>query len=284
MEPIEETRTWAEGRARELVATRLARGGACGDHPSADRWRSLLEETLATSDAARMASLVSELADLGADGVEAREWLPRRPQSPGSQVGTLLAHDHEPAPPTPTPAGDQTRRRPQRLSRNGLFGAARTAAIAIIVGLVVKALLVQVFFVPSSSMAPTLNPGERVAVDKLLYRLDGIDRGDVIVFDAPDGQAHDTLVKRVVATGGDEVAASGGHLTLNGETVEEPYLPDGTVTLDFGPVAVPNGHLFVLGDNRMDSLDSRMFGAIPSDAVIGRPLLRVWPPSNIGPL
>jgi signal peptidase I len=121
----------------------------------------------------------------------------------------------------------------------------------------------------SHSMAPTINRGDRVLVDKVGWRLGGLGRGDLIVFTSPvDGER---LVKRVVAVGGDTVAIDDAFLVINGRRVSEPYVDhsriDGTY---FGTFTVPPGHLFVLGDNRFGSIDSRVFGPIPVDAVTGR--------------
>ena len=270
LEPIDDARAWGEATARELIAVRLARGGRGGDHPNALRWQELVESTLEEQHPARVASLLAALAELGADGVEAGEWLPKRPR--------LATRPPAPAPAPPVQADPTPPRR-----RFSTFG--RIAA-ALVVGLLLKTFVVQVYAIPSSSMEPTLSPGERLAVDKITFRLTGVDRGDVVVFRAPAPgiTPHDTLVKRAVAVGGDTVAAIDGVLLVNGEVADEPYLADGEVTFDFDALVVPDGHLFVMGDHRVESVDSRSFGPIDEDLVIGRPAVRLWPLGDIGPL
>ena len=283
VESVEESRAWGEATARELIAIRLAQGGAAGDHPSALRWRRMVEQTLADEHPARVVSLLTALADLGVDGVEAGEWLPKRPRLPMRPPAAETIPSAElPA----TGAGRPAAAPPAGAPPRGRFATAARIGAALVVGLLLKTFVVQVYAIPSSSMEPTLNPGERLAVDKVSFRLAGIERGDMVVFRAPAPglTPHDTLVKRVVALGGDEVEAVGGVLLVNGSVVHEPYLAPEATTLDFGPVVVPDGDLFVLGDHRLDSLDSRSFGSIDADLVIGRPLLRLWPLGDVGPL
>lgn len=148
----------------------------------------------------------------------------------------------------------------------------RWAAVALVaVVLTLRVFVLGWYPATSHSMAPTINRGDRVLVDKAGWRLGGLGRGDLIVFASPvDGER---LVKRVVAVAGDTVAIDDAFLVVNGRRVSEPYVDhsriDGTY---FGTVTVPPGHLFVLGDNRFGSIDSRVFGPIPVDAVTGRVL------------
>jgi len=179
--------------------------------------------------------------------------------------------------------------------------------IALIVAIVIKTFLVQAFFIPSASMNPTLVEGDRVMVNKLAYRFGEPGRGDVIVFDNPL-QADDedesvlaalvrhvaeslgisspdtALIKRVIALEGESLAIVDGAVLIDGVAIDEPYLPPGTQMRDFGPVEVPEGHVFVMGDNRGASQDSRRFGTIPEDEIIGRAFVKVWPPSRWGGL
>ena len=156
---------------------------------------------------------------------------------------------------------------------------------ALVVALVIKTFLFQAFYIPSSSMEPTLEVGDRVLVNKLSYRLHDVNRGDVVVFGRPESEAAADvrdLIKRVVGLPGERIEAREGVVLVDGEVLEEPYLADGAVTGDFGPEEVPDGHVFVMGDNRGDSRDSRVFGAITEDSIVGRAFYRVWPPSSIG--
>jgi len=152
--------------------------------------------------------------------------------------------------------------------------------LPVVVLLLVRAFVAEPFQIPSTSMVPTLAPGEHVLADKLAYRLHGPRRGDLVVFRRP--QTNEVLLKRVVAVAGQRVGIADGVLVVDGRRPAEPYVHDKRL-LDsqyFGPVTVPRGSIFVLGDRRSDSIDSRRFGAVPVDDVIGRVDARIWPPSR----
>lgn len=155
---------------------------------------------------------------------------------------------------------------------------------ALLIALVIKTFLLQAFFIPSSSMVSTLNIGDRVLVNKLSYDFHDVNRGDIIVFERPAGEADSgitDLIKRVVGLPGDTVQGQNGQVLINGEPLDEPYLDDGVTTGDFDPIEVPEGHLFMMGDNRGDSRDSRFFGPIEEDTIVGRAFFRVWPLGDI---
>jgi signal peptidase I len=179
--------------------------------------------------------------------------------------------------------------------------------VALVVAIVIKTFLVQVFWIPSGSMRDTLLEGDRVVVNKLAYRFGEPHRGDVIVFDNPEAadtggetvfgallrhvveslgvSSPDTvLIKRVVAVGGETVAILGGRVVVDGVAIDEPYVREGSTMPDFGPITVGAGYVFVMGDNRNSSTDSRIFGPIPEGRIVGKAFLRVWPPSRLGGL
>lgn len=172
--------------------------------------------------------------------------------------------------------------------------------VALLLAVLIKTFVVQAFFIPSGSMLETLQIDDRVLVSKLSYVWGSPERGDVIVFDDPRGESGEAeslggkvwrnlaesigirtpqseFIKRVIAVGGDTVEGRGGIVYVNEEATEEPYLPRYAVTDDFGPTAVPEGELFVMGDNRGDSIDSRSFGPIPESEVVGRAFVVMWP-------
>jgi signal peptidase I len=197
----------------------------------------------------------------------------------------------------------EPQRRPWRRRSWVLFG--------IWVGLFVGALVLtprfvaQIGVVHSNSMLPAFETGDRVLVEKMTTRFGELSRGSVVVLSNPDAaitsamsdgvvavsasQAappiEDVLVlKRIIAIGGDVVEMRDRELLVNRRPVVEPYLAPDVVTPDFGPVTVPNGHLFVLGDNRNASRDSRDYGTVPDGEVVGRVIMRLWPPSRWGRL
>ena len=183
---------------------------------------------------------------------------------------------------------------------------------ALLVALVIKAFLFQAFYIPSSSMEPTLHVGDRVIVNKLSYRMHDVNRGDIVVFRRPsaatqtvsiqgcDGQQVqinrastftddkvDDLIKRVVALPGETVERrEDGHIYVNGNLLSEPYLPTDRSTPAFlfrtQCIKVPDNEVFVLGDNRQNSQASNAFGPIEESLIVGRAFVRVWPLGSFG--
>lgn len=158
---------------------------------------------------------------------------------------------------------------------------------ALAVALVIQAFLFQAFYIPSESMEPTLQTGDRVLVNKLSYDLHDVNRGDVVVFERPPNEppseVHD-LIKRVVGLPGDTVEGVDGVVLVNGEPLDESYLASGTITSPFSAVVVPEDHVFVMGDNRGNSRDSRFFGPIDESLIVGRAFVIVWPLGRVGGL
>ncbi len=161
---------------------------------------------------------------------------------------------------------------------------------AVLVAVLIKTFLVQAFRIPSESMVPTLEIGDRVLVNKLSYRAHDINRGDVVVFTRPPGLPAgpgepEDLIKRVIGVPGDTVQAKDGSMYVNGKLLEEPYLPPGTSTVNLDkPVTLQEGQAWVMGDNRNNSQDSRVFGPIQTSTVIGRAFTIMWPPGRIASL
>jgi signal peptidase I len=181
--------------------------------------------------------------------------------------------------------------RPRRTSstRNTLEWVAVIVG-AVVVALLIKTFVAQAFRIPSDSMVPTLLNGDRVLVNKLSYDLHDINRGDVVVFNRPDGLPAspgepEDLIKRVIGLPGDELVTRDGDVYVNGRLLTEPYLPEGTTSAGIDePFVVPDGEVFVMGDNRQNSSDSRVFGPVPADSVVGRAFVVMWPPGRISAL
>jgi signal peptidase I len=177
--------------------------------------------------------------------------------------------------------------------------------VALVVTLLVKGLLAQAFFIPSASMEPQLMVHDRVIVSRTSYRLHDPHRGDIVVFPSPAAtptrhgligglvqdlldtvalgdRSDDELIKRVIGLPGDVVEGRDGHVVIDGKTLREPYLTASVRTDDFGPVTVPKGRVFVMGDNRTNSHDSRFddIGPIKITSIVGRAIARVWPPGR----
>ena len=152
---------------------------------------------------------------------------------------------------------------------------------AAVLSLVIITFVIQAFYIPSGSMEPTLMINDRILVAKFLYRFEPVARGDVIVFRYPLNQQRD-FVKRVVGQPEDRVQLKEGVVYVNENRISETGY---TIKPDFGnygPVTVPSGQYFVLGDNRNNSEDSRFFGYVPRANIIGRAVFIYWPPQRIG--
>ena len=178
--------------------------------------------------------------------------------------------------------------------------------IALVVAVLIKTFFVQAFYIPSGSMIPALEINDRVLVNKLSPRFGAPNRGDVIVFDSPSGSSDRgsfpgnifrsvgesigvvsrdaDLIKRVIGLPGEVVEIRDNVVFVDGVELDEPYLAEGARMADMAAVTVPAAELFVMGDNRSFSSDSRAFGTIPEEEVVGRAFAKVWPPARWGGL
>ncbi|PTM59080.1 signal peptidase I [Desmospora activa] len=149
-------------------------------------------------------------------------------------------------------------------------------AIAVILALVIRTFIFSPFSVSGPSMLSTLHNGDLVIVNKVIYHFHDPKPGEVIVFHASENKDY---IKRVIAMPGQTVSAQNNVVRVDGESIDEPYIDNGNRTADFGPVEVPPGHIFVMGDNRMNSSDSRdsSLGTVPLDQVVGRADVIFWP-------
>ena len=155
---------------------------------------------------------------------------------------------------------------------------------AIVVAWLIKTFIIQPFYIPSSSMEPTLLPGDRVLVSKFTYRFGQPDPGDVIVFAAPQARdvAEQDFIKRIVAVPGMSVEVENGKLLIDGKVQTETYIKPDNINSNFGPSTVPAGKVFVMGDNRPNSKDSRFFGPIDKRELVGKAFFVYWPPGRGG--
>ena len=163
--------------------------------------------------------------------------------------------------------------------------------VALAVAIVIRVFLLQQFYISGPSMETTMFSDNRVLVNKLAYRLGEIDRGDVVVFDRaiPNGNEiqHDDLIKRVIALGGETVSISKCVVFIDGVELSEPYLPkrdtemtdpgDRCSTVDMEAIVLETDEIFLMGDNRPQSFDSRMFGPIKKELIIGQAFVLLWP-------
>jgi signal peptidase I len=161
--------------------------------------------------------------------------------------------------------------------------------LALVVAVVVRTYVFQTFYIPSGSMEPTLMIGDRIIVDKLAFDFHPVERGDIVVFRRPPGERRECagpevtdLVKRVIGLPTETISARGGKVYITGKPLAEPWLPaQYAYTAPFGPVKIPKGDYFMMGDHRTNSCDSRYWGPLPSSYIVGEVVMRIWPPSRI---
>ena len=175
---------------------------------------------------------------------------------------------------------------------------------ALVIAVVIKTFLVQPFWIPSESMVPTIEVNDRVMVNKLAYKWGEPQRGDVVVFRDPREdeveesipeavirsvleavgirtRGREDLIKRVIGLPGETVEVKDNHVVINGTPIEEPYLVD-VFMPDEPPITIGDDQVFVMGDNRNASFDSRRFGPIPLDDLVGQAFVTIWPLSRFG--
>lgn len=152
-----------------------------------------------------------------------------------------------------------------------------TILIAVVLVIVIRAFVLDTRLVPTTSMVPTIMPGDRLFVEKVSHRLTGLNRGDVVVFEPPPSSAlTDDLIKRLIALPGDSVEVKDGQLYINGIPQDEPYIAE-KIEYNLEAKEIPPGKLFVLGDNRNGSYDSHEWGFVDIESVEGKALITYWP-------
>jgi signal peptidase I len=218
---------------------------------------------------AELAALGSELAALGVSLQAATQILgppsAREVQRPAEGVGAA-----------------ETRRWSESRLVRVVLETGIVVVAAVVLAMLIQLFLVKPFFIPSASMVPTLQQGDRVLVNRLAYEFGGgPQRGDVVVFLSPV-PGYTDLIKRVVALGGDRVAVREGKLWIDGKAQVEPYVNGGATAGSMPEQTIPPGKVFVMGDNRNDSADSRVFGAIGENTIVGKAMAVYWPLGHFG--
>ncbi|HWI54694.1 MAG TPA: signal peptidase I [Desulfobacteria bacterium] len=172
-----------------------------------------------------------------------------------------------------------------RSSETGYFirEVAESVIVAVLLALIIRFFLFQPFFIPSGSMEPTLKKGDRIVVSKITYRLSEPKRGDIIVFKYPVNPKRD-FIKRLIGLPGETLEVKNSQVYIDGKVLEQSFLPKGLTYNNFGPVKIPEKQYFMMGDNRNNSEDSRFWGTLPEENIIGRAMFVYWPFDRAGRL
>ncbi|HEY9808047.1 MAG TPA: signal peptidase I [Halomicronema sp.] len=174
---------------------------------------------------------------------------------------------------------------PQQNTENPWIEALKTVGLSVILAFGIRAFVAEARYIPSGSMEPTLQINDRLIVDKLSYNFAIPQRGDIVVFNPTETlekqNFHDAFIKRVIGLPGEKVEVKGGRVFINDKALREQYIAD-EPNYQYGPVTVPDGQYLVLGDNRNNSYDSHYWGYVPREKIIGRAVVRFWPPNRVG--
>lgn len=193
--------------------------------------------------------------------------------TPQETSGVLTSEE----PPSPT------QKKPRR---RALIEWSAIIVIAVLVSFLMRTYAFQTFYIPSGSMEPTLQVGDRIIVDKLAVSWGTINIGDVVVFKAPPaencGEVVTDLVKRVIGIPGDTLTSRGNTIYVNGKALDEKWPHTEPLGQPIGHVHLKANQYFMMGDNHSDSCDSRMWGPVPRSDIIGKAFVRIWPLSRIG--
>lgn len=213
--------------------------------------------------------------------------------------------EDSPSTESPTESHDQTQHnesasQPSRKRRSKSLELVETIVVALLLAIFIRATLAEARFIPSGSMIPSLLVGDRLIVEKVSYYFSDPQRGDIVVFYPPDpslepqgSTAHfmrwlgftrqAAYIKRVVGLPGESIRIEEGQVFINGKALEENYTNSAYPDFDNMPAqTIPEDHYFMMGDNRGNSRDSRVWGTLPEDNIIGRTMLRFWPLNRFG--
>jgi signal peptidase I len=183
-------------------------------------------------------------------------------------------------------------------SNRWIVELAGVVVVALVVAFLLRTFVIATYSIPSGSMEPTLQVGDRIVVNKLSYHLHGVDRSNIVVFSTPPnedcaGPPVADLVKRVIGLQGETISVSGGNVFINGRLLPEPWLPASEQGRTYPgpspepyslhhPFRIPKGDVYMMGDNRTLSCDSRYWGPIKESTIVGKVDLRIWPLSRLG--
>lgn len=207
-----------------------------------------------------------------------------RPDTPHSDLPENL---------TPMPhEEDKSIAQPEKKARveheeNPWLEIVKTIGLAAVMAIGIRSFVAEARYIPSGSMEPTLQINDRLFIEKISYRFNPPERGDIIVFRPTDTlkqenpELKDAFIKRVIGTPGDVVEVRNEKVFINGEMIEEDYIA-APPEYEWGPETVPEDSYLVLGDNRNNSYDSHYWGFVPRENIIGRAAVRFWPPDRIG--
>ena len=177
---------------------------------------------------------------------------------------------------------------------NSILKDLRNLLIWVILALIIRWQVIEPRWIPSGSMLPTLHIEDKILVEKLSFKLNLREdisdlRDKIIIFNAPDtliNEGYDSstaLIKRVIGIPGDKIEIKEGQLYVN-DIIQTKYLTDKNINYSIGPLIVPKKSLWVMGDNRNNSMDSHIWGFLPYEKVIGQAILRYWPLNDFGPI
>lgn len=195
-------------------------------------------------------------------------------------------------------ASEASANQPKKKKRSRPFELVETIIVAFLLAIMIRATLAEARFIPSGSMIPSLLVGDRLIVEKLTYYFSSPQRGDIVVFYPPDPYApplngsqrflrwlgftsEAAYIKRVIGLPGETIAVEDGKVMINGQPLSENYIKEPPAQ-DHEPVVIPPNQFFMMGDNRNNSRDSRVWGTLPRENVIGKTFLRFWPLQRAG--
>ncbi len=181
------------------------------------------------------------------------------------------------------------RNSPQESEGSWIGELGRTVILSIVLALGIRTFVADARWIPSESMVPTLQKYDKLIVDKLSYHFSDPQRGEIVVFSPTENikkenpSLKDAFIKRIIGLPGDKVEIKGERVYINSRPLQEKYI-EAPPEYQYGPVTVPPNSYLVLGDNRNNSYDSHFWGFVPRENIIGRAIVRFWPPNRIGEL